>query len=96
MFKTLYFLSFLTISLNATTIYNGKCVDYYYINSSKKLVIEYSNGSISKITESKSKLQELTENQGYWLYEENNNTCVSSIESMYGMNEMQFNFFYLH
>ena len=57
------FLFFLLFSFSySASIFNGKCVDNFYTLDSSTLKIQYSNGGLSTVTESKAKIEELVSN----------------------------------
>lgn len=82
----------LAIFLNAETIYNGRCVDNYYTYDNNSLIIEYSSGRVIRTSESKSKIQELVSNDGFFVYNEDTYNCESALNTYFGLNQMQFNF----
>ena len=61
----------MALSLQAQSIYNGKCVDYFYTLDSSTLKIKYSSKTTeSTISESKSKIEELISNSSKFYYED--------------------------
>lgn len=76
--KFLLSLLFIITFSNAESIYNGKCVDYFYTLNSSTLKIKYSSKSTeSTMTESKSKIQELRNNTNKFYYDSDTNTCIA-------------------
>ncbi len=90
--KTFIFISIFSTILFSESMYNGKCVDNYYTLDSTTLKIQYSRGTTSTISESKSKIQELIQSDGYFKYNAETGFCESATNQFLGMNEMQFNF----
>lgn len=87
--KYIFTILILTLSLNADSIFNGKCVSNFYTLDSTTLKIEYTNGGNSTVTESKAKLEELVSNLNQ--FELVDGKC-QLIGANLGMNSSDYNF----
>jgi hypothetical protein len=79
--KFLLVLLFIITFSNAETIFNRKCVDYFYIKDSI-LSLKYSDATVESVIFliSKSTIQDLATNINKFHYDSDNDSCVLNIE----------------
>lgn len=85
------FILFFSFS-NAETIFNGKCVDNFFINKNNILVIEYSDNTKSKEFSSQYTIDSLVNNIGLFYYDSSTSKCLLATSKYFGLTEIQFNF----
>ena len=100
--KILLFIFIFALSLKAESLYNGKCVDSFYltsssgrINSSSSITIIYSNSSGSVHNYSSSIITELVNNSNKFSYDSVTRRCNAILENSdlyYGLSEKDFNY----
>jgi hypothetical protein len=100
--KTLLFIFIFALSLKAESLYNGKCVDNFYLsqatsstNSPSLIYINYSNLSRSASTYSSSIITELVNNSNKFSYDSVTRRCNAILENSdlyYGLSEKDFNY----